>query len=39
MEAANLLDKSVVIREPLPQDLKLELSMLTAEEAVRIVAL
>jgi uncharacterized protein (DUF2252 family) len=36
MKAARLLDKSVFIRELLPQDLKLEIEQLTLEEAVEM---
>jgi len=35
MLAARLLDRSVVVRELMPQDLKLELETLTRDEAVR----
>jgi uncharacterized protein (DUF2252 family) len=36
MRAARLLDRSVFVRELLPQDLKLEISALQADEAVTV---
>jgi uncharacterized protein (DUF2252 family) len=36
MLAARLLDRSVVLRELLPQDLKLEIDSLSADEAERV---
>jgi uncharacterized protein (DUF2252 family) len=36
MMAARLLDKSVVVRELMPQDLKIEINGLSREEAMRL---
>ena len=36
MAAARLLDRSVVLRELMPQDLKLEVDQLTQEEAMHV---
>jgi uncharacterized protein (DUF2252 family) len=36
MRSANLMDKKVVVRELLPQDLEIEVEQLTREEALRV---